>query len=244
MLKSEHCLILLLLSNMIRLVLISKADKEKRMLDEFKNDLYCFHGKKSFLDSYGGMRSINKLYMFLSIPIYLTVFLYNFLNIYNAFALSFYVALVYGLDYIYAIYLFTEVKHLSPNDLIGRKIYDSKNNLDMIRFYRRTSLYGLLWYAVSFFQCFVISHLSPILVFILTIFLLFFGMADVLQHDNYNTTKGSLLFVKSKWYKRIYLDRIMRFCINKNFRNIHYSTFKYNFSNICSAIKQLSNYKY
>ena len=127
------------------------------------------------------------------------------------------------------IYMTTEIKHISPYDSIGEKLQnDKKANI----FYIKEFLLGIIILIHCIVQAVYGNMVIGLFIIIYTIFLFYFGMADVLQDDNYNSPDYGYLYKDKKMYEKYFIPQLVQFCLNKEYRYQHVKIANENIDNI------------
>lgn len=215
-------------------------------LEKITDKKLYFHATKSFKDIY----SMNKRYL-----------MYNFIILLCGAVLKFVlepwmdnshfivlaclwclaVTAVVVLVVPVSIYMATEIKHLSPEDDIGRQILlsdDVKMKKDAHTFYLREAIMGILTTVTIYMEVFYISPIIGSIIVVVGFFLFFFGMADLLQTEDYNSPEDNRHDMKMEINSLRTIHRnIVNFYKNKEFHDKSVAVLRENISNIKKGIK-------
>ncbi len=141
-----------------------------------------------------------------------------------------------------SVYMTTEIKHISPDDGIGFQIADiedKKTRIKAKRFYITEAIVGMLVIITTFIQLLYL-HIFLGIAFILIVMLLYFGgMADVLQHENYNSPEYKERYKKMKWANRYFFTNIFSLFSDREYRNKACNALLENTSNIKKGVKNI-----
>ena len=222
----------------IQIFILVICIKEYLKLKKIKDKNLYYHQKQSFDDAYRG----NALFLLCNI-IY-TYFTSNIL--FDSYGLIMGI-MVWILGPVIEIavtfvslYMATEIKHLSPNDGIGRQLLDFKNKKvkkSADRFYLEEVIVGMLSCITLLIQSACIHPINSIIIIFVGIFLYYFGMADILQHENYNSPEYVARYKKMKWQERFYITNIVKYYNDKEYHDRALSVFRENNDNIKIGFK-------
>lgn len=203
--------------------------------------LHC-HGKKSFQDIYG----MNARYLcFHIIFVYFAVWIkfasqdpktmFFVMGWYWVIATRIFVIIMSTIIVAISLYMTTEIKHFSPYDGIGmqlRNLDSDEDKKSAYRFYLNEAIIGLLVDITLLIQNFYINAIVGVAVLVIGIFLYYFGMADVLQHDNYNSLDYKERYKKMKWSDKFFITNIISYYKDKKYHDKAVNILHENTSNI------------
>ena len=138
-----------------------------------------------------------------------------------------------------SLYMATEIKHLSPNDGIGKQISNLESDSykrKACRFYLTEAIVGLLFDFTLLIQTFYLHIIVGIAVLFLNIFFYYFGMADILQHENYNSLEYKAKYKKMKCIDKWFISNFINFFTNKDYHKKSASVLHENTSNIKEGV--------
>ncbi len=141
-----------------------------------------------------------------------------------------------------SLYMITEIKHLSPDDGIGYQITLMKEKKSIVKarsFYITETIIGLIIEITLLIQSFYIHMVVGIECILFGIFFYYFGMGDVLQHENYNSEEYKERYKKMKWSDKLYINNIITFFRDKEYHNKAIGTLQENTSNIKKGVKNI-----
>ena len=151
-----------------------------------------FHEIKSAYDSYKMTAAIAILYVLINTIIFLDTIVDMSLLIQFTpikLAVDAYMVVTNTFSIAIALYFITEVKHLSPEDGIGERIhseeYEQKKEAKF--YFLKEVLVGSVMLISIFITSLHTNAFICITSIFVTAFLFYYGMADVLQRDNYNS---------------------------------------------------------
>ncbi len=202
--------------------------------------LYC-HERKSFLDTYGGVAKCTIFSIIIVCAALLVKMMCEnqlvVLKSYEVFVivwLGIVVTMVLILVMALSLYMVTEIKHLSFDDAIGKKIRNLESNekKKAYMFYKEEFFIGLSMIVTLQIQAFYLHLVIGGVLFLTTIFLYCFGMADVLQHDNYNAAEYKTDYKRKSLLERMYIKNVIRFSRDTDYRRTAIKVLKDNTKNI------------
>lgn len=209
----------------------------------YKSRMLYWHEKKSFLDTY----SMTGKYLFLNI---ITFFLgllvrHGFGDVlYNVIIGDFCVVIGAFIVNVVAIYMITEIKHISPNDGIGKQILqcaDPKMKKRAWRFYKQEFFVGCLLAVLLLLEIIMMDKITTAIYLVGTVVVYIFGMADVLQHEGYNSDTYNEEYRKKNILDKLYIINIIRFFRESKYRQSALVVLKENTLNIYIGIRQIFN---
>lgn len=211
-------------------------------------NLYC-HGRKSFEDIYIMSASylwFNILFVYGAVLIKWGSRVSNIiLKIENwcTIIISFVIAvLILSMTVAISVYMTTELKHFSPDDKVGEDILSIENKQlqkKAYRFYFEEVIIGALLDITVLIQSFYIHPVIGIAVIGVGFFLYYFGMADLLQYDNYNSPGFRDEFRKLKLSDKFFIKNILNYFVDKECHNKANDNIRENTSNIKKGLKYL-----
>lgn len=136
-----------------------------------------------------------------------------------------------GLETSMALYGFSEIKHVSPNDGIGNKLYAQSEFEEAKKYYQVRCIKGLVWLVLSSGIFFITTGIYGLVYIPMAIIIFLLGMGDVLQKENYNDS------MKSKKHKTSGINKqIFRYLFIGEIRRKHNQIMTENCSNIVKGI--------
>lgn len=199
--------ITLLLQLLIGIIITIEYQKIRNIPQD---SLLYGHGVKSLQDTY---KVMIKLIFMNEAVIILLALLFNLLY----FIFSFFVMLIWLPMYIsFSLYMITEVKHLSPNDGVNKKIRN-EDIIDAKQFYAKEFFLGLLLTILMILQAFLFSYIIGAVSIVICIFLYVFGMADVLQYSNYNSPNFKDDYKQKDFWDKLFIRNIINFFVKKDY---------------------------
>lgn len=235
--------ITILLQIVIAVTSIYKFVCIKKISDKY---LY-YHEKKSFQDIY----KMNSIYLWFYIVVaYVGAVLSNILKLpdlvvtayemYWIFCVWLLVTVMLGVMVAISLYMITEIKHLSPDDGIGMdivRIEDIKVRNAAKKFYLSESIMGFLISITLIIQAFYIHIIVGIEYILISAFFFYFGMADILQHDNYNAAEYKSEHKRMSLSEKLFISNIIYFIRDKEYHDKSIKNLQENSSNIKKGIK-------
>lgn len=219
----------------ITIALIEFIKYYSELKKENKEILY-FHEKKSFIDYF----RISGMCNLITSVIYIEAFI-CFPVIFPKLLTKLVLVVVGIVDTSYAIYGATEIKHISPEDDLGRKIHkmsNTKTREDAISFYRTIAVIGICSYLLCICEILIADAVASVITIIISIVIVLLGMADVLQHDKYNSEEGNQLYDSFNIFQKLYLDKIAKFLFDRSYYKEHQTVMKRNLKNIWLGLHQ------
>ncbi len=212
-----------------------------------KNNKKCiyFHEIKSFLDAY-------KYMMIGNFSIIVTLILYQLIqqtyqstllitnSIFIVIAIIFLQIALGSISW----YAFSEIKHISIKDEIGIKCYKKYNSTKDLKKVRKHFLWihllGALGGIVSIIQMLMLNYCLGITYTLLIFAINILGLADVLQHRNYNADGYEDELKKMNFLERYYVLNILQLFKDKEYLKSSFERLQMNLSNIFLGIRALS----
>lgn len=218
-------------------------------LKKIKDTKLYYHGKKSFQDIY----RMNATYLWPNIfVIYFAAIVSDICNSpdiiltvmdwYWIISVWIVVTLMVTIMVAISLYMTTEIKHLSSHDGIGQQIAtieDKKTRNAARRFYISEVVVGFFVDITLLIQTFYIHIIVGVEFIIIAIFLYYFGMADVLQHEDYNSPEYKAKYKKMKWLDKFFITNIICFYRNEEYHDKAINVLHDNTSNIKKGIKSI-----
>lgn len=223
----------------IQIILILSCLFKYISLIKFKGDRLYWHEKKSFTDI---LFCITMFMIFNIIVMPIVKGAMMFLDNHIKVGIMEYILIVFiilllfalsGVTMALSIYMISEVKHLSPEDGIGIKIYEEKTmRSKAAKFYVNEFLLGLVISITMLFQIAIINKFI-FLVFTIELIVIFsLGMADVLQHEDYNNKSYTDKYKRMNIEDKLYISNIVRLFKDASYRGKSIKMFKCNIHNI------------
>lgn len=156
--------------------------------------------------------------------------------LYTLFACRIIYLLIMTYSIAFSMYLVTEIKHLSPEDGIGKQNYKDKS-IEAWTFFKSGAWIGITILFVSIYQAFRAHIIIGIISIVMFVFLYVFGMGDVLQHDGYNSPEYHTWYKKQNILEQFYVPNIIRFFSNRDYRTKSLNVLSQNTQNILRGFK-------
>jgi len=201
--------------------------------------LYC-HEKKSMMDTF----KMCSIWLFW----YVLVILFNFIiesvikNTYLVTTFNIVSFLIVVPVCALAVYLITEIKHISSDDGIWKKIQSINNNNicnNAKKYYKSEFYIGLFLDITLLIHLFFVDKVYGIAYILMNLFFYYFGMADVLQHDGYNSSEYKNKLKKMKLRDKCLVSNLYRYIFDSDYHNKKRNVLKENTINIIKGIKNI-----
>lgn len=211
---------------------------------KIEKQILYYHEKKSFQDIYkmGGMWGILTAVInwCIGLIFYICKEVYKeivFVIIEKAFIIA-----ISGMMMAIIVYMITEIKHLSPEDTIGRKIINS-NNKELeekaCRFYKSEFGIGMCMGIILLIQLAYVDKLALIIVLVIAVSVYFLGMADMLQYEGYNTLEFAKNYKKKTMLEKIFIPNISKCLQSEEYRKNRKQILFENRCNIRKSLKYI-----
>lgn len=139
-------------------------------------------------------------------------------------------AFFYGYIFARIIYTFTEVKHISPYDYMGRM---NKDNLEAKSFFKNMTMRAsIMIIAVEILLMYNNIIIFSIVVNMGIVVILILGLADLLQHENYYKDDYLKERKELSLTKRLYIENIKQYLKDVEYRRKRNEVLIENFKNI------------
>lgn len=236
---------LLIATVVIQILLMMFSYVQFCRIKKHKEKVLFYHETKSFIDTYSSIVRCTFLNIIL---VCIASFIKKFCrqekiafvsaDIYAITSGAIVVFLVLILTMAFALYMTTEIKHLSSDDAIGEKLQklEIQEQKKAYRFYVTEVIVGLTLELTLVIQAFCLHVIIGIVFVFGTIFLYFFGMADVLQHDSYNAEGYKVEYKKKPFLDRMYITNIIGFYLDKEYQKKSLNILQENTKNIKKGI--------
>lgn len=226
-------------TSLVQIIMSIIGIVQVRNLEKNPNEVLFCHEKKSHSDSYKtvqfsavgiiiviGTEVINQFNEWTDIStiikMSITLVVYILVAIIILFLTAFYV------------YMITEVKHLSLEDEIGKKIQklEAVERRNAYLFFKTEVVFGVILLFNLLVQMFCLNFIYGIMLICAGGFVFYFGMADVLQHPNYNSEEYKKEFRKKTFTDKYFINNIMRFFCDEVYRAKSKNVLQTNIKNI------------
>lgn len=193
------------------------------------------HQRKSLLDAYGIFTKYSWIYFIIACMAYVMDDFSGGVFCYVLILLQCVAFIVCSIT----VYMITEIKHISPEDAVSIKIQshdDISYRKEAYYFYIKECIVGLFFQILILYQLFSFCWILGILTIINSFFVLYFGMADVLQHDNYNSENYADELKNKDLLDKILVKNILSFIVKKDYRKKSVTIANENMKNIKKGI--------
>lgn len=199
--------------------LIIFSTKQYRFVKKQHGKILYEHQRKSLLDAYGIFTKYSLVYIIIVCMAYAM----NYFSSPVFYQMLILLQLVAFIVCSITVYMITEIKHISPEDAISIKI-QSQNDISYRKeayyFYIKEFIVGLLFQILILYQLFSFRWILGIFTLMISLFMLYFGMADVLQHDNYNSENYADELKNKDLLDKILVKNVFRFIVKKDYRKV------------------------
>lgn len=211
---------IIIIISTIKLISLNIYKKKNKLKNQ---DTLYWHQIKSFTDTF--KNNINACLFSITILVVLSVLNYikkqiNIPELGLQTTNEWYLDIISTVIYIISVipisiflYSLSEIKHLSPNDYIGKNIKKLKREDTSKKakiHYLLTSLCGLLGVLILIIYIIRFNIWLTILTLILSTIVFLLGIGDVLQHKNYNSENYKVEIKIMKFSSKLFLDDIFK----------------------------------